>query len=325
MIMCKNDDNIDAIQMYLKKLLDNLAAVNEVDKEISSRLPNSIISSFDIHMLNILGKDLLLLVDTNEETYSPGQIRKLQDLIVRVSGLVPVFAFQYVASYNIQRLVAQRVNFIVPGKQLFIPSILMDLSLPKADSNNTMLQIPVMAQCVVLYHLQVEPLNGKTTQNIVELFGVSYPNINRAIKWLSDKAFIVLEGAKTKSIRFNSEGRQLWNEIEPMLVSPIERVVYTDEWLDNAFTTGLNALSEYTMLNPDKDKAYAIGKEDYLTARQNTHKEFGGISIEVWKYNPSLLTHTNTVDKLSLYLSLRNNEDERVQIELDNMINEMIW
>lgn len=325
MIMCKSDDNINAIRMYLNKLFDNIATVNEVDKEFSSCLPISIISSFDIFILNILGKDLLLLVDNNELTYSPGQIRKLQELIERISGMIPVFAFHYIASYNLQRLVAQRVNFIVPGKQIFIPSILMDLCLPKATSNNAMLHIPAMAQCLVLYHLQVENLNGKSTQDIAELFGVSYPNINRAFKWLSDKAFVVLEGVRTKRIKFNSEGRQLWNEIEPMLVSPIERVVYTDESLGKAFTSGVNALSEYSMLNPDKEKAYAISKEVYLTAHQKTHKEFGEICIEVWKYKPSLLTNTNTVDKLSLYLSLRNNEDERVQIELDNMINEMIW
>lgn len=323
--MCRNNDNTEAIRMYLKKLLDNLATIKDVDNEVSSHLPNSIISSFDIQILNILGKDLLLLIDTNEEAYSPGQIRKLQDLVEKISGMIPVFAFQHIASYNIQRLVAQKVNFIVPGKQIFIPSILMDLCLPKANTNNIQPQIPAMAQCIVLYHIQVAALNGKTTQDIAELFGVSYPNINRAIKWLNDKAFIILEGAKTKRIRFNNEGRKLWDKIEPMLVSPVERVVYTDERLDNAFTTGVNALSKYSMLNPDREKSYAIGKENYLTAQQKTHKEFGGISIEVWKYNPSLLTHTDIVDKLSLYLSLRDNEDERVQIELDNMINEMIW
>lgn len=311
--------------MYLNKLLNNIASVSAVDNEVLSRLPNSIISSFDIFTLSILDKNLLLLVYDSEDAYSPGQIRKLQELIERVSGIIPVFAFQYLASYNIQRLVAQRVNFIVPDKQLFIPSILMDLYLPKTDTNNTMSQITPMAQCIVLYHLQVASLNGKTTQDIVELFGVSYPNINRAIKWLSDKSYIVLEGAKTKKIQFNSEGRKLWDEIEPMLISPIERVVFTNEWMDKAFTTGINALSEYTMLNPDKDKTFAIAKENYLAVQQKTHKQFGEISIEVWKYNPSLLTRTNTVDKLSLYLSLRDNEDERVQIELDNMINEMIW
>lgn len=325
MIMCINNENIEMIRMYLNKLLDNLATIRVVDNEVSSRLPNSIISSFDVYTLNILGKDLLLLIDTNEDTYSPGQIRKQQALVERITGMIPIFAFRYLASYNVQRLVAQKVNFIVPDKQMFIPSILMDLCLPKTESNNTKSQIPAMAQCIVLYHLQVASLNGKTTQDIVELFGVSYPNINRAIKWLNDKAFIVLEGAKTKSIQFNNEGRKLWDEIEPMLVSPIERVVFTDEWMDNTFTTGINALSEYTMLNPNKDKTFAIAKDNYLAVQEKTHKQFGGIRIEVWKYNPSLLTRSNTVDKLSLYLSLRGNEDERVQIELDNMINGIIW
>ena len=323
--MCKNGENIEMVRMYLNKLLDNLATVGIADNEVLSRLPNSIISSFDIYTLSILGKDLLLLVDASEGAYSPGQIRKQQDLVERISGLIPVFAFQHLASYNIQRMVAQRVNFIVPNKQIFIPSLLMELCLPKTSTNNSLPQTPAMAQCIVLYHLQVGNLNGKTTQDIVELFGVSYPNINRAIKWLSDKAFVVLEGAKIKRIQFNSEGRKLWDEINPLLVDPIERVVYTDECLDNAFTTGINALSEYTMLNPDKDKTFAIAKENYLAVQQKTHKQFGEISIEVWKYNPSLLTRTNIVDKLSLYLSLRDNEDERVKIELDNMINEMIW
>ena len=31
------------------------------------------------------------------------------------------------------------------------------------------------------------------------------------------------------------------------------------------------------------------------------------------------------VDKLSLYLSLKNNDDERIQIELENLINDIKW
>lgn len=323
--MCKNNENIERIQLYLSKLLNEVITIKVADNDILSRLPNSIISCFDIYELSILGKDLLLLVDINEDVYSPGQIRKQQEMIERISGVIPIFAFRYLASYNVQRLIAQRVNFIVPDKQMFIPSMLIDLRPPKTTPNNIQSQIPAMAQCIVLYHLQLASLNGKTTQDIVELLGMSYPNINRAIKWLRDNAFIVLEGAKTKTIKFNLEGKILWDKIEPMLVSPIERVVYAKELLDNIFITGINALSEYTMLNPDKEKTYAIRREDYLTEQQRTDKEFGEINIEVWKYAPSLLTHGNVVDKLSLYLSLRNSEDERVQIELDNMINEMTW
>jgi len=55
------------------------------------------------------------------------------------------------------------------------------------------------------------------------------------------------------------------------------------------------------------------------------NKEYGLFRIEIWKYDPKLLSHTGTVDKLSLYLSLKDNDDERVQIELDNLLNDIQW
>jgi hypothetical protein len=56
-----------------------------------------------------------------------------------------------------------------------------------------------------------------------------------------------------------------------------------------------------------------------------TDKRFGNNVIQIWRYSPSLLSGTNTVDKLSLYLSLKDADDERIQIELDNLIKEMPW
>ena len=46
---------------------------------------------------------------------------------------------------------------------------------------------------------------------------------------------------------------------------------------------------------------------------------------QVWKYNPKMLSTEGVVDKLSLYLSLKDNDDERIQIELERLINEMSW
>ena len=51
----------------------------------------------------------------------------------------------------------------------------------------------------------------------------------------------------------------------------------------------------------------------------------GENEIQVWKYNPKMLSTEGVVDKLSLYLSLKDNDDERIQIELDRLINEMSW
>lgn len=47
--------------------------------------------------------------------------------------------------------------------------------------------------------------------------------------------------------------------------------------------------------------------------------------IEVWKYSPQMdLQQDEYVDKLSLYLSLVNENDPRVEKELETLINE-IW
>ena len=42
-------------------------------------------------------------------------------------------------------------------------------------------------------------------------------------------------------------------------------------------------------------------------------------------YNPELLSNEGYVDKLSLYLLLKNDSDERVQNELEQIINEIQW
>ena len=47
--------------------------------------------------------------------------------------------------------------------------------------------------------------------------------------------------------------------------------------------------------------------------------------VEVWRYDPALLADGPDVDPLSLFLSLRNSPDERVQAELDDMMKGLSW
>ena len=54
-------------------------------------------------------------------------------------------------------------------------------------------------------------------------------------------------------------------------------------------------------------------------------KEYGDIRVEVWKYAPTLLSVDGWVDRISLYLCLKDSEDERIQLECDTLIEEMKW
>jgi hypothetical protein len=47
--------------------------------------------------------------------------------------------------------------------------------------------------------------------------------------------------------------------------------------------------------------------------------------VEAWRYAPQLFAKDGCVDKLSLFLSLRDMADERVQAALNKMLEEMTW
>lgn len=318
------NDYISKLTRYLEDLLGEKVIVKALDESAVACLPIYITNTYKLYTLQWLGKDIVLLCNVGEMPFAPAQIRKQKQLVESKMGKTAVFAFETVASYNLQRLIAQRVNYIIPQKQLFIPDMLLDLR-PLKGSPASNDAIPAIAQCMVLYHLQVGTLAGKTAREIAELFGVSYPNANRAFRWLKDREFITLTGDKTKRISFNRERKALWKAIKPHLVNPVERTVFTDETLDDAPISGISALSKYTLLNDEERKTYAVSKERFRKLTVSTDKDFGANCIEIWKYNPGYLSANGIVDKISLFLALKDNEDERIQIELESMIDNMTW
>ena len=130
-------------------------------------------------------------------------------------------------------------------------------------------------------------------------------------------------GAKEKNVSFDAHGKELWNKILPYLESPIEKIVYTDEENINGVESGVNALSAYSMINREQQKSFAISKD--MLKKISTNKLFGKTKLEVWRYAPGLLAGGNVVDPLSLFLSLRDDEDERIQMELDTLIENIRW
>ena len=48
------------------------------------------------------------------------------------------------------------------------------------------------------------------------------------------------------------------------------------------------------------------------------------VHVEVWKYDPLIFMKDNCVDKLSLYLSFGNNNDERTEEALEALMEEII-
>jgi predicted DNA-binding transcriptional regulator len=112
------------------------------------------------------------------------------------------------------------------------------------------------------------------------------------------------------------------------LKSPIERLVYVKDLPENllCFQSGVKALSEITMVGAKEQAAgLAVSKKtcpsipaDDMISKQD-FEDFGGTIIEVWSYDPSLLSKSGRVDEISLLLSLESEPDERIQMGLDEI------
>lgn len=73
-------------------------------------------------------------------------------------------------------------------------------------------------------------------------------------------------------------------------------------------------ISDGSEVEPIEVSSYAVCKDDL---KDITISETGRFKIEIWKYNPvDLAGLKRHVDKLSLYLSLRDKEDMSGKIEM---------
>lgn len=325
MIMCKNNDYINKAIDYISFILHEKVNLFPVEKRLIDSIPVAFTQRLVLYRSILLGHDVILAFSADSDVFTPAQVKRILNLLENKCGCPVIWITDNIVSYNIGRLIAQRVNFIIPQKQMFIPSLLIDLKKEKTIGRDITEVIPPIAQCIILYHIEMDPIEGKQAEELSDIFQVSYATINRALRWLHDKKLILLEGIKTKRVRMIHTKKDLWEIALPLLVSPLEKTVFTDVKPKNGLECGINALSEYTMINREDKDMYAFTKMDIRKSEIKTDKEYGTYRIEIWRYDPKLLSHSDVVDKLSLYLSLVNHEDERVQIELDNLIAKMQW
>lgn len=91
---------------------------------------------------------------------------------------------------------------------------------------------------------------------------------------------------------------------------------------------GLSALAHHSMLAAPKQQVYAVNRTKWRSvdaSMENPGPMTGYIECQLWNYSPALQPDGDTVDPLSLTLSLQDSTDERVQNALDELKGELPW
>lgn len=311
-------------ETYIQQVLGVQPEVMPLDKILQNKLPFYITAGYNIASIRIFDRIICLLVTDNKNVFTPEQLSKQKVITEQQLGMPVVFVFNKIASYNMKRYIERKINFIVPQKQLFIPDLMMDFRKIAKHVESKPKELSPMAQLVLFYHLQNGELSGKTINQIAEILRGSYLNMNRAINNLREIELCDLQGGKEKVLTFDENNLALWNKALPYLINPIQKTVHTDSIL-NQTLSGMNALAHFTMLNDERGRNYAISKDEFQKMDIITDTNYGENKIEIWKYDPTLLAANGYVDRLSLYLQFKGNEDERIGTELETLIGQVVW
>lgn len=275
----------------------------------------------------------LLFAEPKGKVATPRCLSVTANNLTSLLQLPIVFLLPACPAYERQRLIDKDVYFVVSEKYVHLPMLLANERVRKTKQAKTLTPV---AQYLLLYHLQIGSIKGMAARDIEDKIPYSYASITLGLTCLEDLGLCkkVAEASKRKVIHFDMKGMNLWEQAQPFFVNPVEERIYCDGLLsDDSFPEcGINALAHYTRLNPDSERTIMMSvkqlrnfKSSEALVRPN---EFdGNIIIEAWKYPPvtAIGVKAEWVDKLSLAISLREDEDPRVEGEVERLINEIEW
>ncbi len=302
----------------------------------AAQLPYFLLDLYEVVPAEMLGTPLTLACIKARQPMTAQQMsqhaRQLRELL-----LTPVIvALPEIAPGLRKQLIQHGIAFVVPNRQLFAPQMGMILTERFGVEPRREHDIASPAtQALLVWFLNHHPIT-ETWHPFREaaLLGYTGMTATRAIRELLQFNLFELEQrGRAKYLRLAGDRRELWEKAKPHLRTPVFRTLWTyDQRIlkaTGARWAGESALAQMTMLNEPQQQVVAVTSEAIQKAKQagiffEPREIADGVAVQVWRYKPEMLDK-KTVDPLSLWLSLRDRQDNRIQMALDEIVEKFPW
>ena len=312
------------IQNYLEEMLGERPPLRRLDPNDIRNVALYLKHGFSYYQATLVGKEVIFAIPITDLDLNPGRISMNIKTLSQALGVPVVLVLEAIKSRHREAYLHRRVAFIVPGNQLFIPQLLMDLK-PIPATRKEIKYFSPATQCVLIHHLYVHTLNGMDQRSIASVVRYSEMSVSRAMSQLKQVGVVSVD---MYGVHFLEGKRELWDQCLPHLRSPVLEVLFAKSIKDAPVFNhaGATALAHYTDMADERRKTYAIPNASYKSIREkhisNVGHIDGEVTIQLWRYYPKFLTETKFVDPFSLYLSFKDEEvDERTEAALESMLN----
>lgn len=308
---------------YLDKVLGVKVTYEDVEFK---HLPNFIATRYRLQMVSMDEQKMIILYPKTELE----QIEVLKKHIVRIQNnenLPIVLVLKELSFRKKEYLIRERIPFIVDGKQIYLPFMAMYLQERCSAEEKPREEMLPSAQMLLLHFIYGGAQDLSTSQAAKDL-ELTHTSISRVSRQLEEMGLLHIRKEGVQRILHSEDSPKiLFQKAGDKLLNPRKRTVYISKEMvgTELLESGYSALAEYSMLNTPNVRCYAAEKisqwKDVMTnSLQNSQVQ---VAVEIWRYIPRKLSTRNTVDELSLALTLREDADERVEEAIEEMLNEL--
>lgn len=308
---------------YLNKILGVKVTYKDVNFK---HLPNFISTRYGLKMVSIDEQRVIFLYPRTELEQT-NMLKKHIARIQKNENLPVVLVLNELSFRQKEYLLRDKIPFIVDGKQIYLPFMALYLQERCNAEPLHRKEILPSAQMLLLHFIYGGAREMSTSQAAKDL-ELTPTSISRASRQLEEKNLLHIRKEGVQRIMLSEVSPKiLFQKAGDKLLNPVKRTVYLPkEFVEtDLLESGYSALAEYSMLNTPNVKCYASERisqwKDVMSNRlQNSQAQ---VAVEMWRYNPRKLSSGNTVDELSLALALRDEEDERVEEAVEEMLNKL--
>ena len=258
-------------------------------------------------------------------------VKKHLIAIQKQCNLPIVFEFDKLTRQKRKSFIENKIPFVVTDKQLYLPfmGIVLQENFDSEATSKVKLENLLPSAQMILFAFIYGKCKPIYLSETAKQFDFTPMSVSRAANQLVELNLMRTKNeGRSKILYCEDSPKELFNKAKPYLINPIRKIVYIDKGqLDNSmFYSGLTALSNLGMLNPPQLEVYgttsAIKDIKYSNDLIDIDKQY---MLEFWKYDATLLSEKKHSDILSLAICFDNNDDERVQTEIEELLNEEVW
>jgi len=347
----EEDVLVQALQRSLEQSLHTPLPLTRWSGEIA--LPVVLRKSYAFHTGVLLGASCLFMFEKQRagDLPTPAAVLRQIQLVHAQTDAIVVFVSQDIPAHRRPRFIEQAIPFVIPGVQIYLPDLGFELREHLRRRRNTPMRpataehaLSPSAQAVLIFALLDKSDEPILAYEMGVILGYSRMTLSRAVRELEAADLVkTVKHGRSLRLAFEKKRRSLWRRALPMLRTPVRSTAIIRG--DISFTEGLrlasgSALSRLTMLGEPTVPVYALGNDDlkrltpgksptFARLERSLNRRPGALEsscqLQSWIYRPDLVPGQDTVDPLSLWLSVRDDPDERVAISIEEIMEELSW